>query len=99
MSLRNTDLSESTPCWCDFNEVDFNDYDLRASRFTKVKFVRATLRNFDLRQPSFEDCDLMDADLGGAWLTSLQGMRLVLSEGQKEVIVWRFTDGEVPRGW
>ena len=54
MSFRNTDLSESTLCWCDLNGVDFTDCDLsesdlRASRFNNVKFARAALRNADLR--------------------------------------------------
>jgi uncharacterized protein YjbI with pentapeptide repeats len=103
MSFRNTDLSESKLCWCvfkgvDFTDCDLRDCDLRASRFIKVKFVRATLRNADLRRSSFEDCDFTDAELRGAKLTYLQGLRLVLSEGQKEVIDWRFTDGEVPEG-
>jgi uncharacterized protein YjbI with pentapeptide repeats len=103
MSFRNTDLSESTLCWCDLNGVDFTDgdlrdCDLRASRFIRVKFVRATLRNADLRRSFFEDCDFTDADLRRARLTYLQGRKLVLSEGQKAVIDWRFMDGEVPGG-
>jgi len=103
MSFRNTDLSESSLCWCDLNGVDFtgcdlSDSDLRASQFIKVEFVRADLRNADLRHSIFEGCDFTDADLRGAKLTYLQGAKLRLSDEQKKGIDWRFMGGEEPEG-
>lgn len=103
VSFRNTDLSESTLCWNEFNGVNFtaadlSGSDLRASTFTDILFVRANLRNADLRRSTFEECDFTDADLVGAKLTPEQGEELGLSEEQKKVIDWQETEGEEPPG-
>ena len=103
VSFRNTDLSESTLCWNDFNEVNFTDADLsgcdlRASFFSEVDFVRADLRNADLRRSRFEACDFTDADMRGAKLTHEQGEEIDLSEKQQQVIDWQDSDGDEPPG-
>jgi hypothetical protein len=103
ISLKNTDLSESTLCWNDFNEVDFTDADLsqsdlRASIFNRVKFVRANLREADLRRSTFAGCDFTGADMKGAKLTGDQGTRLGLSKEQKAGVDWQDRDGEEPGG-
>ncbi len=65
LSFRNTDLSESTLCWNDFNSVSFADAclldcDLRASIFREASFVRANLQNADLRHSTFTKCDFTE---------------------------------------
>ncbi|MBX9580667.1 MAG: pentapeptide repeat-containing protein [Gemmataceae bacterium] len=103
VSFRNTDLSESTLCWNDFNGVDFtaadlSGGDLRASVFTDTVFLRANLRDADLRRSTFDGCDFTDADLHGAKLTHAQGHDLVLSAEQRRVIDWQDGEGEEPPG-
>lgn len=103
VSFKNTDLSESTLCWNDFNGVNFTDADLsgcdlRASIFSEVDFVRTNLRNADLRRSSFEACDFTDADMRGAELTREQGEQIHLSDQQQSVIDWQESDGDEPPG-
>jgi len=103
LSFRNTDLSESTLCWNDFNDVDFTDADLsecdlRASIFTEVNFVRTNMQKADLRHSSFLKCRFRDADMRGAKLTHHQGAKIDLSEKQRQEIDWQENDGEQPPG-
>lgn len=103
VSFRNTDLSESTLCWNDFNSVNFTDADLsacdlRASIFNNVDFARTILRNADLRRSTFDDCDFTDADMRGAKLTQKQGEQIDLSEQQRQEIDWQASDGDEPPG-
>jgi len=103
VSFKNTDLSESSLCWNDFNGVDFTDADLsgcdlRASMFREVNFVRTSLRDADLRRSRFEACDFTDADMRGAKLTRKQGEQIILSDQQRNVIDWQESDGEQPPG-
>jgi uncharacterized protein YjbI with pentapeptide repeats len=103
VSFGNTDLSESTLCWNDFNRVNFTEADLsgsdlRASNFSEVVFVRANLRNADLRQSHFEACDFTDADIRGAKLTHKQRQQILLSNRQLAEIDWQETDGDEPLG-
>jgi uncharacterized protein YjbI with pentapeptide repeats len=103
VSLKNTDLSESTLCWNDFTEVNFTDADLsgcdfRASNFSEVDFVRSNLRNVDLRRSTFEACDFTDADMRGAKLTQEQAEDIDLSEQQQQEINWQDSEGEEPPG-
>lgn len=103
LSFKNTDLSESTLCWNDFNGVQFtgadlSGSDLRASQFNEVGFIRANLRGTDLRRSSFDECDFTDADMQGAKLTRKQGEELSLSDQQRKVIDWQDSDGDEPPG-
>ncbi len=102
-SFRNTDLSESTLCWNDFNEVDFTDCDLqgsdlRASVFRGVQFVRADLRGADLRHSSFEACDFTGAAMARTKLTQQQEESVGLSDDQCREIGWQESEGEAPPG-
>jgi BTB/POZ domain-containing protein KCTD9 len=103
VSFKNTDLSESTLCWNDFNKVLFTDADLsrsdlRASLFSEVEFVRTNLRDADLRQSTFEACDFKDADMRGARLSRKQEQGISLSDQQRKAIDWQDSDGEPPPG-
>jgi uncharacterized protein YjbI with pentapeptide repeats len=85
ISFRNTDLSESTLCWNDFNEVDFTDAELRgcdfrASIFNAVKFIRANLYRADLRRSTFNACDFTGAIMRGAKLTREQAAGISFSD-------------------
>lgn len=103
VSFKNTDLSESTLCWNDFNDVNFTDAglsacDLRGSNFIAVVFVRANLSNADLRNSSFEACDFTNAEMRGAKVTHRQGQAIDLSEEQRRDIDWQDNDGDEPPG-
>lgn len=103
LSFKNTDLSESSLCWNDFNKVnctdaDLSECDLRASHFSEMVFVRANLRNADLRHCTFEECDFTDAGMRGSKLTHEQGRQILLSNRQQEEIEWHESDGETPPG-
>jgi uncharacterized protein YjbI with pentapeptide repeats len=103
VSFKNTDLSESTLCWNDFNGVNFTDADLsgcdlRASNFREIDFVRTNLRNADLRRSNFEECVFTDADMRGAKLTHEQGEQIHLSVQQQQVIEWQESGGDEPPG-
>ncbi len=102
-SFKDSDLSESTLCWNDFEDVDFSDCslrgsDLRASLFNGVNFSRCDLRETDLRRSSFDGCDFSEADLQGAKLTRRQAAGLSLSSGQEDGVAWQRADGEEPDG-
>ena len=64
----------------------------------EIDFVRANLRNADLRRSTFEACDFTDADMHGAKLTREQADQIVLSDDQQQVIDWQESDGEEPSG-
>lgn len=103
ISFKNSDLSESTLCWNDFNKVDFTDCDLsssdlRASIFKRVEFVRTNLRNADLRHSDFKNCDFTGADMQGVELARSQGRQLRLSTLQRKAIDWHTGEGEEPEG-
>ena len=103
ISFKNTDLSESSLCWNDFNEVDFTDADLsrsdlRASIFGKVVFVRANLTGTDMRRSSFLACEFTDADVRGAKLTNKQGEGIAFSDQQRQEIDWEESEGKRPLG-
>lgn len=102
-SFHNTDLSESTLCWCDFVGVDFTDAclrdsDLRASNFERVRFDRGDLRNADLRMSGFTDCSFVDAMMSGAKLTRDQEGTLLLSPQQRMEVDWQTDEGDEPDG-
>jgi uncharacterized protein YjbI with pentapeptide repeats len=103
VSFSNTDLSESTLCWNDFNKVKFTDADLsggdlRGSLFIEVDFVRSNLREADLRHSTFEACNFTDAEMKGTKLTRKQGHQLLLSNKQRNEIAWQDSDGKPPPG-
>lgn len=102
-SFSNSDLSESTLCWCDFIGVDFSDAslrasDLRASSFEQVLFTRCDLRNADLRRSSFTDCSFVGCRMDGAKLTRNQAGRIALSPQQLAEIAWQSDEGDEPGG-
>ncbi len=102
-SFRESDLSESNLCWCDFVDVDFSHAslgasDLRASNFERVRFARCDLSGADLRQSSFSDCDFADCIMLGAKLTREQAEELELSKKQHAEVDWQADDGEEPGG-
>jgi uncharacterized protein YjbI with pentapeptide repeats len=102
-TFRETDLSESTLCWCDFVSVDFTDAclrrsDLRASAYRQVNFARCDLRGADLRHSDFEACDFTDARMEGAMLAHLAGRHLPLSQRQRAGVFWLADDGDEPSG-
>lgn len=102
-SFCDTDLSESTLCWCDFVGVDFTDAnlragDLRASTFERVRFERSDLRDADLRRSSFKDCSFSGCLMDGTKLTRSQGRQLSLSPQQLAGIAWQSDDGDEPGG-
>lgn len=102
-SFCNSDLSESTLCWCDFIGVDFSDAclrasDLRASSFERVHFVRCDLRDADLRRSSFKGCHFTECDLRGAKLTRNQASQLAISPQQRADVAWQTDDGDPPGG-
>ena len=72
--------------------------DLRASNFTRVKFVRTDLRDADLRRSSFNNCTFEGAVLDRAILTHNQGTQLRLTETQRQVIAFTNDDGAEPNG-
>lgn len=104
VSFANTDLSESSLCWNDFDDVDLTDADLsradlRASTFTRVRFVRAMLAGADLRHATFIDCDFDGADCRGAKLGRRElGGRPTLAREQLASINWRPDAGPLPDG-
>lgn len=102
-SFCESDLSESSLCWCDFNGVDFSDAclrasDLRGSCFERVRFVRCDLREADLRRSSFKACDFAECLMRGAKLTRDQASRLLLSPLQQADVAWQSDDGDEPGG-
>lgn len=102
-SFKDSDLSESTLCWCDFINVDFTEAclrtcDLRASSFKIVNFAKCDLSGADLRRSSFVNCNFRDAVLNGAKLTRAQTPQLKLSPQQLAVVDWQATDGDEPGG-
>lgn len=102
-SFCNSDLSESTLCWCDFSRVDFSDAclrasDLRASSLEQVSFVRCDLRGADLRRSCFKHCDFAESDMRGAKLTRNQMSQLALSPQQLAGVAWQVDDGDEPGG-
>jgi hypothetical protein len=103
VSFRNTDLSESTLCWCDFTDVDFTEAslrgsDLRCSLFERVRFAGADLREADLRRSGYVDCDFTDARLDGAILLMQEAPALPLSAAQRRTIAWTTDMGAEPGG-
>jgi hypothetical protein len=103
VSFRNTDLSESTLCWCDFIDVDFTEAslrgsDLRCSIFERVRFAGADLREADLRRSSYLECDFTDAWLEGAILLMQQEPALSLTADQRRTIAWTTDRGVEPGG-
>lgn len=102
-SFHDSDLSESTLCWCDFIGVDFSQAclagsDLRASSFDQVRFERCDLRGADLRRSSFAGCDFAECLMTGAKLTRNQADGLALSTQQRAEIAWQDDEGEEPDG-
>ncbi len=102
-SFSNTDLSESTLCWCDFTGVDFSnaslrESDLRASNFDRVDFSACDLRGADLRRASFTNCNFRGAVMTGAKLTRVQADQLGLDPTQRQGLDWQANDGEEPGG-
>ncbi len=102
-SFRESDLSESNLCWCDFIDVDFSQAslrgsDLRASGFERVRFTACDLSAADLRQSSFQACDFSGCTLRGAKLTREQAEELGLSEKQLAEVDWQADDGPEPGG-
>lgn len=102
VSMRDSDLSESTANWNDFVDVDLSAADLsranlRASRFERVSFRGAVLRDADLRHATFRGCAFDAADLTGARLT--RGLRWLffLSHAQRRGIDWQ-PPGPEPEG-
>ncbi len=92
-SFRNTDLSESTLCWCDFIRVDFSDAclgasDLRSSIFEETNFAGCDLCFADLRRSSFSNCNFADSLMRGAKLTRHQARQLILSPQQQADVDW-----------
>jgi len=83
VAFTGTDLSESSLCWNDFIDVNFDHVvlercDMRASVFQNVSFRNADLRQADLRHSRFVDCDFHQAKMEGAVLdpSQLHDMRL-----------------------
>ncbi len=102
-SFANSDLSESTLCWCDFANVDFSNgclrgSDLRASSFERVNFSGCDLRDTDLRHSQFNDCTFDGAIVGGTKLSAAQRALLPLSAQQSASVAWQSDDGEEPGG-
>ena len=102
-SFRNTDLSESILCWCDFVRTDFawsclRGCDMRAASFEAVRFSGCDLRDADLRRSRFRKCDFSHAILSGARLTRLQGIGLRLSRSQRQSVDWVVGRGPEPDG-
>jgi uncharacterized protein YjbI with pentapeptide repeats len=102
-SFQNTDLSESTANWNDFEDVNFSSADLsrcdlRGCVLRRVRFIGARLAGADFRHCSFTDCDFTGADLAGAKFTRKAGARLHLSSEQQGVIDWQADDGKEPEG-
>jgi hypothetical protein len=90
-TLRGTDVD------VDFTDAVLAQSDLRASLFSRVKFVRTVLRDADMRQSSFESCDFTDALLTGAILTNQQGAIMNLSQEQRKQIEWTDDEGSEPK--
>lgn len=102
-SFRESDLTESNLCWCDFIDADFTQAslrgsDLRASNFERVRFTKCDLSAADLRQSAFTDCDFTDCILREAKMTREQAAELGLSKKQLAEIHWQPDDGEEPGG-
>lgn len=102
-SFCDTDLSESTMCWCEFIGVDFSDAslrasDLRASTFERVCFDRCDLRDADLRRSTFKECRFAGCLLGGARLTHHQRRDLPLTPEQDAEVSWQTEEGSEPDG-
>jgi uncharacterized protein YjbI with pentapeptide repeats len=99
VSFQNTDLTESNLCWnVDFTDAVLTGSDLRASVFSKVKFLRADLRGADMRRSSFENCVFDGALMDRAILSNGQRSELELSDEQREKIEWTNDDGPEPDG-
>lgn len=99
----NTDFTESSLCWNDFIDVDFTDAvlrgaDMRASIYTRVKFVRSDMRNADLRHSTFKGCEFSEALMAGATASRFQRFSMRLSSIQIAEIRWTWASGEVPEG-
>jgi BTB/POZ domain-containing protein KCTD9 len=102
-SFRGTDLTESSMCWNDIIDVQFDEAslagaDLRESIFERVSFVEANLDSADLRRSSFVGCSFERASMRGTTLTREQGQSLSLSPAQRAKINWADDDGEEPEG-
>jgi BTB/POZ domain-containing protein KCTD9 len=102
-SFVNTDLSESSMCWCDFVDTDFavaslRSADLRASTFVRVRFAGCDLSDSDLRHASFEDCDFREGVLKGAKVTRRAARDMGLAPEQLASIDEQIDDGEEPGG-
>ena len=103
VSFRGTDLSQSTACWNDFVDVDFDEADLsgvglRASTFRRVSFRGAALRGADLRQTSFTGCTFADADLADAKISRSLLWFFRLSPAQRRSVDWQLGPGPEPEG-
>ena len=101
--FRNTDLRESTLCWNDFIDVEFDlavlrESDLRAAVFERVSFADADLGGADFRHSTFQRCSFSGASMNGTVLTNEQGARLALSVEQHAQICWVDNSGEEPDG-
>lgn len=102
-SFRNTDLTESTLCWCDFEAVDFSeaclrDSDLRAANFDRVNFSKCDLRGSDLRLATFMDCTFEGASMHAVKLTRAQARQVRLDRSQTREVDWQANDAEEPGG-
>jgi uncharacterized protein YjbI with pentapeptide repeats len=102
-SFRNTDLTESTLCWCDFEDMDFSDAclrdsDLRAANFDRVNFSRCDLRGSDLRLAHFNNCVFEGAVVKGMKLTRAQARQVRLDKSQAQDVDWQSSDGDEPEG-
>jgi hypothetical protein len=104
VSFADTDLSESSMCWNEFDDCDFSGAgltgcDMRMSYFCRCRFVGAVLRDADLRRSKFEDCDFTGADLTGA-VSELEDFphhaRYAVSDAQKAVMFLTWDGGELP---
>ncbi len=103
-SFVDTDLSESTLCWNDFEDVDFSRAglgraDLRSSLFLRCRFDGADLSEADLRRSTFEECTFVGTAFLSARLTRGQASALPLTSDQRlQAAVTRDEGPEPPGG-
>jgi uncharacterized protein YjbI with pentapeptide repeats len=71
---------------------------MRCSLFTNVQFVKADLREADLRLSSFETCDFTGADMNETKMAVFQGNDLSVSEAQRQRIAWKRGNSSPPKG-
>ena len=80
----------------DFTDALRARSDLRASLFTRVRFVSTDLSGADLRQSTFENCVFIKATMAGAASTPAQGRRLPPSARRRAEVAWTDDEGPEP---